>query len=368
MEEFVCTPLEKVLKFIEESRYDGVFFRKRSNFAWITGGKDNHIVNITENGVADLVIFADKKYCITSKMELARIHDEEIEGLGYEFITTEWYESHDAAVRSLCEGKLIASDVHFQPFEQCTSELSALRYTLTEEEKERYRWLAQKAAKAVESTAREIQPGWTEFEIQAHLASKVIKEGINPQVILVSTDERVFNYRHPIPTEKKLQSYAMIVICAEKWGLVANVTRLVHFGPLPKVLEDNKHKLVNIDIAMNRATRPGTLIKDVLESGFEQYRAAGYGEDWRFLHQGGPTGYESREFLAVPEGPGVVNLHQAFAWNPAIRGIKSEDTILVGEEDNEVLTHTGEWVYIEVQQDGKTYLRPDILVREIVNE
>ena len=364
MEGKVNSPLEKVAAFLRDQRYDGVLFRKRSNFSWLTGGKDNHIVNTIETGVADLLILADKKYCITSKMESARIHDEELEGLGYEFITPEWYEDQNEAVRALCEGKRIASDVPFAPFDQRTEQLASLRFTLTDEEKQRYRWLAQKAARAVEETAREISQGMTEFEIQAHLASKVIKDGINPHVILVSTDDRVFKYRHPIPTEKKLENYAMIVICAEKWGLIANATRFVHFGPLPTEIEGNKHKLVNIDIAMNRATRPGAQIKDVLEKGFEKYREAGHGDDWKFLHQGGPTGYETREFLAIPDGPGLVHENQAFAWNPAIRGIKSEDTILVGKEENEIITHTGEWVYIEVEAGGKKYLRPDILIRE----
>ncbi|CCQ98122.1 hypothetical protein CULT_80015 [[Clostridium] ultunense Esp] len=81
------------------------------------------------------------------------------------------------------------------------------------------------------------------------------------------------------------------------------------------------------------------------------------------MHQGGATGYASREYFATPASEEVVHLHQAFAWNPAILGLKSEDTILVGEKENEVLTHTGSWVYLEMEQDGKRYLRPDILVR-----
>jgi len=359
----MSTAIERVLSFIEEKEIDGVFFRKRSNFSWVTEGKVNHIVNTTENGVADLLITADKKYCITSKMESARIHDEELAGLGYEFITPEWYEDQDAAVRELCAGKKVASDVPFGDFLDFGAQLTSLRYSLNEAEISRYRWLSLKAAKAVEATCREIEPGWTEYEIAAHLGSKVVKDGITPQVILVSTDERVFKYRHPIPTDKKLKNYAMIVICAEKNGLVANVTRFVHFGELPRELRENKQKLVQIDLAMNTATRPGAAIKDILQYGFDTYRKVGHGDDWRLLHQGGPTGYASREFLATPEVEGTVQVNQAFAWNPAIKGIKSEDTILVREHENEFLTFTGEWVYMEVEQAGKKYLRPDILVR-----
>ncbi|WP_409295781.1 M24 family metallopeptidase [Peribacillus sp. SCS-26] len=355
--------VERVRKFIEEKRIDGVLFRRRNNFSWLTGGKVNHIVNTTEFGVADLLVTPTTNYCITSKMESARIHDEELEGSGYEFVTPEWYEDQDAVVRGMCEGKKIAADIPFDGFLDFGQELASLRYTLGAEEITLYRWLCQKAAKAVESTAREIEPGWTEYEIAAHLGAKVVKDGINPQVILVSTDERVFKYRHPIPTGKKLERYAMIVICAEKGGLVANVTRFVHFGELSQEIKENKQKLVSIDLAMNTATRPGAAIKDILQGGFDAYSEVGHGDDWRFLHQGGPTGYASREFLATPGVEGIVQVNQAFAWNPAIRGIKSEDTLLVGEEGNEFMTHTGEWVYIKAEHEGRAYLRPDILVR-----
>ncbi|WML48301.1 hypothetical protein RCG23_24165 [Neobacillus sp. PS3-34] len=97
------------------------------------------------------------------------------------------------------------------------------------------------------------------------------------------------------------------------------------------------------------------------------YREVGYCEDWRFLHQGGPTGYATREFLATSASEEKVNLHQAFAWNPTIKGIKSEDTILVGEEENEFLTHTGEWVYLELEKDGRKYLRRNVLIKSAAN-
>jgi Xaa-Pro dipeptidase len=357
------TAIEKVTDFIKEKEIDGLLFRKRNNFSWLTGGSVNHIVNTTENGVADLVIFEDSKYCITSKMEYARIQDEELDGLGYEYIILEWYEDQDAAIRKLCEGKVMAADIPFDGFNNCSAELASLRFVLNQEEIDRYRWLSKKAAKAVEATCREIEPGWTEYEITAHLAAKVTKEGINPQLILVSTDDRVFKYRHPIPTKKKLEKYAMIVICAEKYGLVSNVTRFVHFGELPAELSENKEKLVQIEVAMIAATRPDVAIKEVIRTGLEKYQEVGHPEDWRLLHQGGPTGYASREFLATPDSSGVVQKNQAFAWNPAIKGVKAEDTILVGEHENEILTFTGEWVYTEVFYAGHKYLRSDILIR-----
>lgn len=361
----------RVRALMEEHRLDGILLRKRRSFSWMTGGRDNHIVNTTEEGVADLLILGDRLYCIASKMENARISEEELEGVACEWITPEWYDGHDAVIARLTAGLKIGTDVH--PVQVgglaggvCLQRpLAELSYVLDEEEIGAYRELALQAARAVESTCREIVPGMTEHQIHAHLAAKVIAQGINPHVILVATDERIFRYRHPIATAKPLERYAMVVLCAERGGLIANVTRFVHFGPLSDELKSNKQKLAEIDLAFNLSTRPGALVRDVLQHGLNAYRSVGYGEDWKYLHQGGPTGYSTREFLATPGCEGVVRLHQAFAWNPAIRGIKSEDTILVLAEHNEFLTHTGEWEYIIMEKNDQTYRRPDILVRPL---
>ncbi|CAJ1001517.1 Xaa-Pro aminopeptidase [Brevibacillus aydinogluensis] len=353
----------KIRAFLNAQNLDGVLLRTRSNFAWATGGGDNHIVNTTELGVADLLILSDRMYCITTRMEAARIRDEELAGFGCEFVTPEWYEGTDEAILQLCAGKAVGADVWFHHLPNVASELAQIRSTLTGEEMERYRQLGQTAAKALEATCRELQRGWTEHEIAAHLAAKLLREGINPQVLLVATDERIFHYRHPIPTEKQLDRYAMLVLCAEKGGLVANATRFVHFGDLAPELEENKRKLAEIEVAMIAATRPGAKLADILQRGIEAYKRAGYPDDWRLLHQGGPSGYAPREFLVGPGETGVVRAQQAYAWNPTIRGIKMEDTFLVHEEEIEFITHTGEWVYMEAASEGRTYLRPDILIR-----
>ena len=53
-----------------------------------------------------------------------------------------------------------------------------------------------------------------------------------------------------------------------------------------------------------------------------------------------------------------------FTWNPSLPGVKSEDTILVNDSGFEVLTKTGEWIYITFEFEGKIIQRPDILIRK----
>jgi Xaa-Pro aminopeptidase len=360
--------VKKLREFLKEKDLDGVLLRKRRSFSWLTNGRVNYIFTTTELGVADLLVFEDKVYCITTKMEFARIKEEELADLEIEWITPEWFEGHKGALENLCQGKRMGTDVCPATIPltagiDMSKELAELSYVLSPEEIDHYRWLAQNVARALEMTCRQIGPGMSEFEIQALLTSKVVSLGIQAQVLLVATDQRIYKFRHPIPTEKKLEKYAMLVLCGEKWGLVASATRFVHFGPISEELRQTKQKLVEIDLAFNLSTKPGVPIKDVFRQGIKAYRNMGFEEDWRFLHQGGPTGYASREFLANLDCEGVVQEHQAFAWNPSLKGLKSEDTILVTEHEPEFLTYTGEWDYMRVEKDGQLYLRPDILIR-----
>jgi hypothetical protein len=59
---------------------------------------------------------------------------------------------------------------------------------------------------------------------------------------------------------------------------------------------------------------------------------------------------------------GIVHDRQAFAWNPSIRGTKSEDTMLVNGDEFEVLTVSPDWPAITVRMDSAIVERPDIRV------
>jgi len=100
----------------------------------------------------------------------------------------------------------------------------------------------------------------------------------------------------------------------------------------------------------------------VFRAATEEYRKAGYDGEWLLHHQGGPAGYRARYFTANENTAGTVKLNSVFAWNPSITGTKTEDTIIVGENENTFITQTGCWPYIEVEINGKKYKRPDILI------
>jgi Xaa-Pro dipeptidase len=69
----------------------------------------------------------------------------------------------------------------------------------------------------------------------------------------------------------------------------------------------------------------------------ERYRDAGFPGEERLHHQGGTTGYGSREVIATPAMQHVIAANQAFAWNPSITGAKAEETFVLTESGPEVV-------------------------------
>ena len=68
-----------------------------------------------------------------------------------------------------------------------------------------------------------------------------------------------------------------------------------------------------------------------------------------------------RERIAYPDDPTPIELNQAFAWNPSVRGVKSEDTILLGADGPEVLTEIVGWPVWKITVNGESIARPAIL-------
>jgi antitoxin VapB len=208
---------------------------------------------------------------------------------------------------------------------------------------------------------REVRPGQSEYEIAALLDRETFARGVQPIVNLIATDDRIYYFRHPLPTGKQLAKYAMLVLCGRKYGLVTSITRLVYFGQLPDDLRRKMVATASIDAAFIATTRPGRTLNEVFKRATDAYAMTGFTNEWHLHHQGGPAGYEPREWVVTPASTEVVTAGQVYAWNPSITGAKSEDTILVGSNNNEVLTAIPDWPMLLVEADGQNIPRPAIL-------
>ena len=350
--------LSKIRKWLTERKLDGLYLQRVSSFAWATCGAISYVNIASTFGDTSLLITHDRQYLFTNNIEAPRLEiEEKLVSQGWNFRVTPWHTSQNAVPESI-RGLKVGSDSYFPGTEDFSAELARLRANLTPEEGQRFRDLGQRCAQAMAAAAMTVRPGQTEHEIAGRLSSEAESRGVQVIVNLIATDERIFSFRHPLPTIKKLEKYAMLVLCGRWSGLVCSVTRFLHFGRLPDDIRNKSEAVGRIDAAMIVATRPGHTLGDVFKTGMGEYLRAGYPNEWRLHHQGGPAGYEPREYFAFPRSTDLVAAGQVYAWNPSITGCKSEDTILVGEAGNEVLTEITDWPKLVV--DGME--RPAILV------
>jgi Xaa-Pro aminopeptidase len=360
----VQTKLERIRSLLDAYQMDALWLRLASSFAWATGGKSSYINTASSNGLASLLITRDRRYVITNNIEKPRIGGEEgLEAEGWEFLAPEWYTGENP-LAALVEGKKVAVDGSAPGMVDVSEPVARLRANLLPAEVERFRLLGRICGDAMNDAIRAVRPGMSERELAALLAFEAERRGAQAIVNLIATDERIFRYRHPLPSDKKLDRYAMLVMCGRKWGLVCSVTRLVHFGPLPDELRRKQEALAVVDATYIASTRPNTKLGDIVVQAQAAYAAGGFGGEWRLHHQGGPVGYEAREYLGVPGSEDEVRENQVYAWNPSITGTKMEDTVLIGAEENVVLTAIPEWPTIPVEIGGKVYERPAILVQD----
>ena len=335
--------LERIHKLLSQRGLDALLLRRFSNFAWATCG------------AACYINTAERRARLTQEEGLA--------DQGWEFVVSPWYERKDK-VSELTRGMKLGADSEFPNAAGLGHEMASLRFALTSEEGERFRTLGMLCAKGMRKAIDDVRPGMTEYEIAAALSQAVEGNGVQAIVNLIATDERLFSYRHPLPTSKKLERYVMLILCGRKWGLICSLTRLIYFGSLPDEVRRKSEAVAQIDADMIAATRPGFTMGDVFQKAQSGYAAAGFPDEWQRHHQGGLAGYAPREVTVVPGSAEPVLVGQAYAWNPSIAGAKSEDTILVGEQTNEVITEMADWPYVEVEVSGERFKRPAVLEKE----
>src|SRR5215213_9854327 len=109
----IQTKLRRLGEFLARHGLDGVLLQQRANFAWITGGRDNHIANNTEPGVAAILATPTERVCLANNIEAPRMEREELALAGVTVIAFPWYDRKKSAakVTEVIAGRRIASDM-----------------------------------------------------------------------------------------------------------------------------------------------------------------------------------------------------------------------------------------------------------------
>jgi len=340
--------------------YDAVFCKGQDNFAWLTCGGRNY-VGMGATGNTGLLVTKDDIYAITNNIEAPRmIAEEHLEELGYKVLFGLW---HDGSFEKSTIAKLVPSGKVGYDTGNAAKAVQLLRFDLTEEEIERYRKIGEDASYAMEEAAQAIEVGMTEYEIAADIMARMERKGLEILSCMVAADERMSNFRHPLPTCKKVEKKVQIGGNFRRNGLVICMTRYVYFGEPSEAVRKQYRDNQIIDCTYMAASRPGSTFVSALEAGKAKYEELGYKGEFDKHHQGGPIGYQGRDYRVGFDTPGKIADHQGFCWNPSITGTKSEDTVVVTKDGVVPITKPVLFPKVKLTVGGIEFERADLLIK-----
>jgi Xaa-Pro dipeptidase len=326
-------------ELMDEQGIGALLLRRPANFAWYTGGADNRVDHGDPLGVAGILLTLETTYVLTNNIEAPRMREEQTPGM--EVVEHPWQEEPDALLRELTGGASTGSDFPSEAGPDLSAEIPPLRYVLDGDAIEGYRRLGVDTARAVSEVAGSLSPDTDELEAAAELSAACWRRGMFAPVLMAASEERLVRYRHPVPHGGPLGRQAMLVACAERGGLFANLTRMIYFdAPDPETSRRQEACEEVMRRMREEATRQGRTLAQAFEDCRRFYAEAGFPEGWRDHHQGGITGYASREIIVTSGAQQEIREGQAFAWNPSLQGAKAEETFVLGPDGPEVLTRS----------------------------
>ncbi len=355
--------LNRIRRMLKEENLDACYIKRQDNFCWLTCGAVNFI-GMGDMGNVGLLVTEDQTYAITNNVEAPRMLEEEaLEELGFEILYDSWYKDdfESNKIKEICGEGRVGFDHHNQLGINISGKIQPLRYSLTEEEVEKYKIGGRLFSWALEETIAAVEPGDTEIEVAGRLNHALRKKGLLEATLMCASDERIYKYKHPIPTKKLIKERVQLGANVRYKGLNICATRYVNFIPITEELKEQHKKNVEIDCILIHNTIPGKSYQDPFQAGKKAYEDFGYAGDFEKHHIGGPTGYTARDFRIGFNHDGKIEVNQAFCWNPSITGTKSEDTIIATEEGPIFVSNAAFFPTVSVEIDGKAYERPNIL-------
>ena len=347
------TKLTKLRAVMQEQNIENILITEAHNFSWLCCGAENFVFFAMSQGAAPLMVTPEKVMLVSSNIESVRLFAEEMQDLAVEDQHHLWHLSPDE-INAHFQSRITGS---WKKDTDLADAFRLLRDPLLQDEIARYRWVGEQAEEALRITCRQIKPGMTEYQVAGMLAKAAYERAVYPALILIASDERACNFRHPLPTKKEIENHVMVVLSARRYGLITSTTRFVALGAINEELHKRHEAVCTVDAAMILASAPGNTLGSVLQTGIDTYKEQGYPGEWQLHHQGGITGYQGRTAKAIPNDRQIILENQAVAWNPSIAGTKSEDTVLVKDGGFEILTQAKDWPMIQVTVDETTIER-----------
>jgi len=335
--------LAKIRTLLNERSLDAIVLRRNPNLAWFVGGRV-HVPTTIDAACLDVVITSTTVYAITNVIEAPRLIAEELSN-GIEVKNVPWWEGRDP---QLPTGEKVGSDQPGAGRIDLGTEIEILRQSLVNEDIERFRAVCSDSAIALGRAMRAVNSGDREIDVAGKITDALWQADLEIAFLGVAGERRAPLMRHPLPTTDPVGNRVIASICAKRKGLIASVTRIVHFGAIGAGQAEYE-SLLQVEAAMLDATVVGASFADPVKAASIAYGENGFAEDeWHKHHQGGPTGYLPRDW---PSNLGItrpIAVNQPIAWNPTGKGWKVEDTLVTTTSGIELLTNDPSWPTISV--------------------
>jgi antitoxin VapB len=328
---------------------------------WRLGGLSDPI-DVTASSDAVWTLDCDQGTAlITNEIEAPRFeYDYRVRELGWDIVSVPWYDT-DAMVASASSYANVSPHKLLRDVEgegtNLRDAIIAARLSLSEPEREDLRDLGSLAGEALGLGIASWTPGTTtDYEVVSTISEHLEAHGAKAVCLIVGGDDRLRQFRHPLAVGAVLEDAVMAVVVARRGGLHVAATRICVRRADDDIVTLMK-QLEPVNAAVLGASLPGGTWGETLEALASAYEAAGQPGAWREHFQGGPIGFEQREFEIAPEQKSSPfwdvqrKVNTAVAWNPSFRGgAKIEETYLVGGEI-ELLSVTPGWPLVE-SSDG----------------
>jgi len=354
---------ERIHAFLDREGLDALVIGRQDNFAWITAGGDSRVITTSEMGFAYLVLTPNRHWLVSHSMDGQRFMDEQVAGQGYDLATLFWHQgSPQDKILELTRGMKVGTDFPLPGARHYGPEIVDLHYPLSDLDLERCRWIGQTANHILGEVAQDLEPGISEQQVAATLLHRYAQEALTIDVLIVGFDDRIRRYRHPMPTENTLQRYALLHPAARRWGLHANVTRLVHWGAPPSDIRRAIDGVATIGGHVASLLAPGVLFADILTEEIRLYRKLGYSGEWMYHFQGGITGYTLADPTRCRDQEAHVVERQAYDYFITITGAKFEELMLLTKKGVEIASLGPGWPVRRVPTARGEIEVPDILI------
>ncbi len=356
----------RLAELLVAKRFDAWLLQTPPNFSWLTSGSPCPQSNPGQSTAA-LFLTADARVVAANNIDASFLFDRKLGGLGFQLKQRAWHEPREVLLADLCRGRKVAVDCHSAAALVSGTYLAdsvlSLRRALGPIERERMRKLGQEVAHSVEATARNVELGQTEAEINAQLAHRLLRREVDPVRLRACVDGRTATYRQWTGGASEMKRCAMISATGSRDGLHCTATRTVLFGLPTGGFVEAFHKSTMLCATGMHFTQSGMMFRDIWPKVKRIYEKQNLVDEWRLADQAEVTGYRPCETLLTPDCELIIEPHLAICWHPSVAGAMVGDTILVTDEGFELVTPASDWPIITITVKGEAISLPDLLVR-----